>query len=182
MKAKALLLDRDGVINIEKHYLYKIEDFCFIEGVVEVLKLFQNQGYVLIIITNQSGIARGYYAEEDFHRLTEWMLQQLLDMGVQINKVYYSPYHSEHGLGTYKRDSFCRKPNPGMILRAQEEFNIDLERSILIGDRESDIEAGIQAGVGSTILLSSSAVDLKRTKAHFVIPDIKELARFSVDK
>lgn len=177
MKVRALILDRDGVINTDKHYLHKIEDFSFIEGIVDALKYFAEKGYVLIIVTNQSGIARGYYTEEDFQRLTEWMLQQFLDQGVYITKVYYSPYHAEHGLGKYKKDSFCRKPNPGMILAAQEEFNLDLKNSILVGDNESDIEAGINAGIKTNILLKSYTSDFKETKATFIIDSIEELVQ-----
>ena len=140
MSNKALFLDRDGVINVDRGYVFKIEDFCFTDGIIETLAYFQDKNYLLMIITNQSGIARGYYTEEDFQDLTEWMQRWFAENGVQITKVYFSPYHLEHGLGKYKKDSFCRKPNPGMILTAQEEFDLDLGQSILVGDKETDIE------------------------------------------
>lgn len=175
MITKALFLDRDGVINFDNCYVSKQEDFCFIDGIFETLIYFQNEGYLLIIITNQSGIGRGYYTEAEYHTLTEWMIQQLADREVYITKVYFSPYHSEYGLGKYRKDSFCRKPSPGMILSAQIEFNIDLEHSMLVGDKESDIEAGMNAGIITNVLLSGRDGYTKETKATFVITDIKEL-------
>ncbi len=113
---------------------------------------------MLIIITNQAGIGRGYYSEEDFCILNEWMLTQFANKGVHISKVYYSPFHPEHGIGKYKRESFYRKPNSGMILQAQKEFDIDLAKSILVGDKESDIEAGINAGVKVNVLVSNGRI------------------------
>ncbi|QGQ98485.1 HAD family hydrolase [Paenibacillus psychroresistens] len=155
MKKKALFLDRDGIINVEKNYVYKIEDFEFMDGIFEILRFFQEKGYLLIIITNQAGIGRGYYTEEEFHILTAWMLKQFELQGIYITKVEFSPYHPEHGLGKYKLDSDCRKPNPGMILRSAKEFDVDLTESILIGDKDSDIEAGLRAGVNKNILISN---------------------------
>ena len=145
--SKAVFLDRDGIINVDKGYVYKIEDFHFMDGIFDRLKDYQKQGYLLIIITNQAGIGRGYYTEEDFHILNEWMLNEFEIRGIHITKVYYCPYHPIHGVGTYKIDSYDRKPNPGMILKAEKEFNIDLSESILIGDKETDLEAGRRAGV-----------------------------------
>ncbi|MED0676150.1 HAD family hydrolase [Aneurinibacillus thermoaerophilus] len=156
MKNKALFLDRDGVINVEKNYVHKIEDFEFMDGIFETLRYFQEKGYLLIIITNQAGIGRGYYTEEQFHILNDWMLSEFEKEGIYITKVYYCPYHPEHGIGKYKRDSFDRKPNPGMILKSQKEFNIDLSKSILVGDKESDIQAGKRAGVNVNIIFSNN--------------------------
>ncbi|BAU26508.1 D-alpha,beta-D-heptose 1,7-bisphosphate phosphatase [Aneurinibacillus soli] len=153
MKNKAVFLDRDGVINVEKNYVHKIEDFEFMDGIFELLHYFQEQGYLLIVITNQAGIGRGYYTEEQFHILNDWMVERFKEKGIHITHVYYCPYHPEYGVGDYKQDSFERKPNPGMIVRAEKEHGIDLSRSILIGDRKSDIQAGTQAGVKINILL-----------------------------
>ncbi len=178
MTAKALFLDRDGVINIDKHYVYKKEDFQFVPGVMEVLRYFQEKGYFLIIITNQAGIARGNYTEEDCYALTEWMTQQFLENGINLTAVYFSPFHGTHGMGKYKKNSFCRKPNPGMILRGQQEFNIDLSQSMLVGDRESDIEAGINAGVKTNILLQDCQCNEIRTKANVILNDIKAIIDF----
>lgn len=173
---RALFLDRDGVINVDKKYIYKIEDFEFLPGIFEVLKYFQAKGYLLIVITNQAGIGRGYYSEDDFHQLTAWMLRQFENQGIGIAKVYYAPSHPDFGIGIYKRDDQLRKPNPGMILMAKEEFDIDLRHSILIGDKDSDIEAGLNAGVGLKVLLTS--VDQKTrpvTNADLVVFELVQL-------
>jgi D-glycero-D-manno-heptose 1,7-bisphosphate phosphatase len=151
--AKALFLDRDGVINVEKNYVYRIEDFDFITGIFDLCACAVDRGFVIIVITNQAGIARGYYSVRDFEKLTDWMLHQFSDQGVHIHHVYYCPYHPIAGVGTYKRDSFDRKPKPGMILKAKDEFDLDLTNSVLVGDKASDIQAGITAGVGNNILL-----------------------------
>ena len=170
MKNKALFLDRDGVINVEKNYVYRVEDFEFIDGIFDVLRSFQERGYLLIIITNQAGIGRGYYTEEDFHRLNTWMLDVFKDKGITITKVYYCPFHKEYGMGEYKRDSYDRKPNPGMILKAEKDFNIDLSKSILIGDKESDIEAGINAGIPKNILINNE--DNVSSRASYIVKNI----------
>lgn len=150
---KALFLDRDGVINVEKNYVYKIEDFEFIDGIFELVKSYQENGFLIIVITNQAGIGRGYYTEEDFHKLNNWMIEQFKQRGIKITEVYYCPYHPTHGIGEYLKDSFDRKPNPGMILKAQDKYKIDLSQSVLIGDKESDIEAGERVGVNKLILV-----------------------------
>jgi D-glycero-D-manno-heptose 1,7-bisphosphate phosphatase len=175
MKNKALFLDRDGVINVEKNYVYKIEDFEFVEGIFDTLKIYNQAGHILIIITNQAGIGRGYYSEEAFNKLNSWMLKVFQDRGVHIHKVYYCPCHPEFGLGKYKQDCSFRKPKPGMILQAAKEFNIDLANSILVGDKGTDIKAGINAGVGKNILLTNEQND----KYKHVISSIKELAQYA---
>ena len=173
---KALFLDRDGVINKEVNYLYKTQEFEFIEGVFETCKFFQDAGYLLIVVTNQAGIARGYYSEEEFHVLNNWMLEQFENRGVKITKVYYSPFHPKHGLGKYRKDSKCRKPKPGMIFQAKNEFDIDLSESILVGDKESDIEAGLAAKVGFNILVQSGhEIDANSTKANVIADSIREI-------
>lgn len=173
---KALFLDRDGVINVEKNYVHKIEDFEFIDGIFEVTKYFQDKGYLIIVITNQAGIGRGYYTENDFHILNNWMVNQFRLRGITINKVYYCPYHPKYGLGEYKKDSMDRKPNPGMILKAQQEFNINLKQSVLIGDKISDIQAGQRAGIIKNILLSNSNVCVNdHNLGIYCISNLKEL-------
>lgn len=141
----ALFLDRDGVINVDRGYVYKQEDFEFIDGIFERCRLAQHLGYLIFVITNQSGIGRGYYTEQDFLILNDWMCGVFKEHGVNIEKVYYCPSRPEE----YSPD---RKPMPGMILRAAEEFGIDLPKSVLVGDKETDIQAGIAAGVGVNLL------------------------------
>ncbi len=170
---KALFLDRDGVINKEKNYLYKIEDFEFIDGVFSTCKYFLDQGYLLIIITNQAGIARGKYTENDFSRLTHWMRQQFIHQGISVLKVYHCPHHPDFGSACN-----CRKPNPGMIRRAQKEFNLDLKQCILVGDKEGDIQAGINAGIVRNILVRSGhPINEHNTSAEHVIDSLKNLTK-----
>jgi len=158
---KALFLDRDGVINREINYLYKIEDFEFIDGIFELCKQYQSLAYEIFVVTNQSGIAREYYTQEDFDRLNEWMVQEFKKSGIVISKVYSCPHHPD-----ISGECTCRKPHPGMLLEAQSEFNIDMSRSIMIGDKERDIEAGLNAGLKETYLFDfeGSVMDSKATK------------------
>jgi len=139
---KALFLDRDGVINKEINHLYKIDDFVFIDEIFDICNFYINHGFIIIVITNQAGIAKGYYNEDDFEILTDWMLKQFSKRGIIIEKVYHCPHHPD-----YTGECDCRKPKPGMIFKARENFNIDLEQSILIGDKLSDIEAGQNSGI-----------------------------------
>ncbi len=148
MMNKALFLDRDGVVNKEKDYLYKIEDFEFIDGVFETCRYFQDKGYLIIIITNQAGIARGKYTEKDYQVLTKWMIREFDKENIKISKVYHCPHYPD-----FSGICECRKPNPKMILDAQKEFNIDLVNSILVGDKNTDIEAGIKAGIKMNYLV-----------------------------
>ncbi len=153
---KALFLDRDGVINEDIGYLYRPEEFRFKEGIFELCKAAKKQGYLLIIATNQSGIARGLYSEEDYQKLTDWTLERFSENGICIDETYYCPFHPEEGLGVYVIDSPDRKPNPGMFLKAQRKHDLDMSRSIAIGDRETDAEAARRAGIGHLILLAEN--------------------------
>ena len=150
---KAVFFDRDGIINEDFSYIYKPEDFRFMDGIFEFCHEAQKKGYLLIIVTNQSGIARGYYTEEDFGRLNDWMCHEFELRGICINAVYYCPYHPEKGIGRYKRESADRKPSPGMLLKAIEKFDIVPDDSIMLGDRDSDMEAGRRAGIGRLVLM-----------------------------
>jgi D-glycero-D-manno-heptose 1,7-bisphosphate phosphatase len=149
----ALFLDRDGVINVDREYVHRVEDFEFLPGIFELCRAFQDAGFLLVVITNQAGIGRGYYSEADFARLTRWMCRRFENEDIRIARVYHCPYHPEFGVGEYRRDSLDRKPAPGMILRARDDLGIDLARSVLLGDKETDIIAGRAAGVGTNILL-----------------------------
>jgi len=153
---KALFLDRDGVINVDEGYVHRPETFHFVPGIYDLCRAAQELSYILIVVTNQAGIARGYYTEEDFHALTRWMTGKFEEEQIRIARVYYCPYHPIHGLGQYKLNSSDRKPNPGMLFKAQADFNLCLAESILIGDKQSDIQAGHAAGVGTNILLCSA--------------------------
>ncbi len=152
MLRPALFLDRDGVINIDHAYVHRREDFDFVDGIFDLCRLAHERGYLIFVVTNQAGIGRGKYTEQDFHTLTAWMCETFKSAGAPIAKVYFCPYHAEHGIGAYKVDSPFRKPNPGMILQAAEEFGVDLAASVLLGDTETDIQAGTRAGVGCNLL------------------------------
>ena len=168
---RALFLDRDGVINVNHGYVYRPEHFDFIDGIFDLCRAAHAQSYRLVVITNQAGIARGFYSEQQFLELTQWMCDQFIMQGAPITKVYFSPFHPTEGIGIYKKDDLSRKPHPGMILQAQLELNLDLDRSILIGDKASDIQAGITAGVGCNLLFSKDepaelySIDDKRITA-----------------
>ena len=137
-KNKAIFLDRDGTINVEKDYLYKIEDFEFLPGVIDALRSAQEAGYKLIIITNQSGIARGYYTVDDFNTVNGWMLKTLQAEGVRIDKVYYCPHHPDALVPEFRVDCDCRKPKLGLYMQAVEEYDLDLDQCYAIGDKIRD--------------------------------------------
>lgn len=178
MRPRALLLDRDGVINVDHGYVHQIQNFEFIDGIFDLARSAHVQQYDLIVITNQAGIARGLYSEKQFNELTGWMCKEFESRGAPIAKVYFSPYHPTEGIGIYKKDDVSRKPHPGMILQAQSEFNLDLASSILIGDKSSDIQAGIAAGVGKNILLAPSAPDDLLGRAYQRISSLDEALGF----
>ncbi len=152
MKNKALFLDRDGVINIDKGYVSKIENFIFCDGVFEALRYFQDLGYLLIIITNQSGIGRGYYSETDFLALSQFMKDELKKQNIHIDKIYHCPHEPE-------KNCSCRKPKPKMILDAIKEFDIDIKNSIMVGDKLSDMKAGFNAHVKKLFLIAEQKGD-----------------------
>jgi D-glycero-D-manno-heptose 1,7-bisphosphate phosphatase len=147
-KNKALFLDRDGVINIEKNYVVKISDFQFTPGIFRIIKNYQKKGFLIFVITNQSGIARNYYTREDLEKLNSWMIKQFKEKGIIITKIYYCPHHPD-----FTGECQCRKPKPGMIIEATKEFNIDPGKSVLIGDKESDILAGKTAQIGKNFYI-----------------------------
>ncbi len=168
---KVVFIDRDGVINVEKDYLYKIKDFEFIEGVFDSLKHLQGLGYKLVIITNQSGIGRGYYTKKDFDKLTKWMLGQFEAKGIYIHGVFLCPHGPNDGCG-------CRKPKTGMIDQAKELFEVDLENSWLIGDKNSDIQTAANAKIPNTIQVKSGhSFDQSESKAKYILDSIKDIPK-----
>lgn len=146
---KAVFLDRDGTINIEKNYLYKSDDWEWIEGSVEAIKGFNRLGYLVIVISNQAGVARGLYNCEDVDRLHDYVSRLLEVAGAKIDGYYYCPHHPGYG---EVRDCDCRKPKAGLLFKAQAEYAIDLKKSYMIGDKASDILAGYEAGVTSILV------------------------------
>ena len=168
MTIKTIFLDRDGVINKEVGYLFKISDFEFIEGVFDACLYFHHLGYKIIIISNQSGIARGYYNKNDYLKLTEWMLSQFNNNGIKILDTFYCPHGPEENCE-------CRKPKPGMFIEAKDKYNIRMKDSWMIGDKETDIKAANLAGITNTILVRSGhLVDKSNSKSKFTIDSIKQ--------
>ncbi len=157
MAMKALFLDRDGVINIDHGYVGEVERFTFVEGIFDLTRRAVDHGYRIVVITNQAGIAHGYYTQEDFQVLTRWMVNAFERRGIPIAAVLHCPYHSNGSVAAYTRESFWRKPNPGMILEAQRRFDLDLTRSIFIGDMLTDMAAAQAAGIATRILLTHAA-------------------------
>ncbi|MBF0213756.1 MAG: HAD family hydrolase [Magnetococcales bacterium] len=158
MSKRALFLDRDGVINVDYGYVHRIEAFVWIEGIFELTRQACRLGYAVVVVTNQAGIGRGFYSEAQFHQLTDWMRQQFAEAEAPIDRVLFSPFHPTEGVGPYRREDPSRKPGPGMILQAARELNLDLAASLLIGDRSTDIQAGIAAGVGTSLLFAPKGV------------------------
>jgi D-glycero-D-manno-heptose 1,7-bisphosphate phosphatase len=155
----AAFLDRDGVINVDHGYVYRREDFVFVPGVLEGARRLHDLGYALVVVTNQSGIGRGLYTEQDFIELTEWMKQSFCAAGAPIAGVYFCPHHPTEALADYRTDCQCRKPRPGMLLKAAEELGLHLASSAMFGDRTSDLEAARAAGVPTRVLLATDGVD-----------------------
>jgi D-glycero-D-manno-heptose 1,7-bisphosphate phosphatase len=170
----ALFLDRDGVINVDHGYVHTPENFEFLPGVFDTVRLARAQNLAVIVITNQAGIARGFYDEAQFTALTTWMCARFAEAGALITDVYHCPYHVDGNPPYNIADHPDRKPNPGMLLRAAREHALDLTRCALIGDQPSDIEAGRRAGLvhlarfGDVQDASADAVHLRTHKQAFI--------------
>lgn len=179
-KKAAIFLDRDGTINSDHGYVSQVDDFQFIDGVIEALVELKRMGFLLVIVTNQSGIAKGKYTEEQFMQLTEWMDWSLADRGVDLDGIYYCPHHSEGEVTQYVQQCDCRKPQPGMLLSAANALNIDLAQSYMVGDKLIDIQAGKAAGVKSNILVRSGKTVTEEAEklASTIIQNLTDLPDF----
>ena len=168
MPIKTIFLDRDGVINKEINYLHKIDDFEFIDGVFETCQYLAGLDYKIIVITNQSGISRGYYTVNDFQIITNWMINQFKKNSVNILDVFYCPH-------TPNSNCNCRKPRPGMLLEAKYKHNIDMQNSWLIGDKEVDIIAANSSGITNTILVKSGhKINEVDSNAKYILDSIHQ--------
>ncbi|CAX58370.1 MULTISPECIES: D-glycero-beta-D-manno-heptose 1,7-bisphosphate 7-phosphatase [Erwinia] len=154
-KVPAIFLDRDGTMNEDHGYVHEIDNFQFIDGAIEAMQELKKMGYALVMVTNQSGIARGIFSEDTFMQLTEWMDWSLADRDVDLDGIYFCPHHPEGVIEEYRQQCDCRKPEPGMLLSAQKELNIDMAASYMVGDKIDDMLAGKAAGVGIKVLVRS---------------------------
>ncbi len=158
----ALFLDRDGVINVDKGYVFRSEDFEWVEGAVDCISYFRSLGYSVFVVTNQSGIARNYYSEEEMLALHDWMRAELRRAGTDVDAVYHCPFHDAGENPVYRRLSDDRKPGPGMLLKAMAEFPVRREGSFLIGDKISDVQAAEAAGVAGFLFTGGNLLDFAR--------------------
>ena len=158
-RRRAAFLDRDGVINLDRGYVYRREDFDFVPGVLEGARRLHDLDYALIVVTNQSGIGRGLFSEAQFHELSDWMRERFITAGAPLSGVYFCPHHPTEAHGRYLRNCDCRKPAPGMLLAAARDLNLDLGASAMFGDRRSDLEAALAASVPLRVLLATDGRD-----------------------
>jgi D-glycero-D-manno-heptose 1,7-bisphosphate phosphatase len=149
----AIFLDRDGTINVDHGYVHEIEHFQFIDGVIDACHKLKEMGFALVLVTNQSGIARGKFSEEQFICLTEWMDWSLADRDVDFDCIYFCPHHPGTLIEKYRQACDCRKPQPGMLLQAMHELNIDMAASYMVGDKPEDMQAAMAAGVGTKVFV-----------------------------
>jgi len=178
---KIIFLDRDGVINVDKDYVYKIEDFEFEKNVIPAMHLLGDSGFEFIIVTNQSGIGRGYYTEEDYQKFNRHVVSELKRNGIDILKSYHSPFHPE-GIGDYKKASRCRKPEPGMLEQAEKDFDINNSKSWIIGDKWADVKCGKNFGIQAVLVLRGKAGsdEKHKTDVDYVANDLLDAAKFII--
>lgn len=174
---KAIFLDRDGTINVEKNYLYRVEDFEFIPGAINAIRRMNVMSYKVIVVTNQSGIARGYYTEDDLHYLHEFINQKLRAQGAMIDAFYYCPHHPVDGIGKYKITCNCRKPDIGLYKQAIKDYDINTDLSWTVGDRLRDLEPGDLLGLKKALVLTGYGKE-EVTKADSTIRIFNDLEAF----
>lgn len=165
---RAVFLDRDGTINVEKDYLYQAAEFEFIPGAIEAIKLLNQSGVLVIVVTNQSGVARGYYTEDDVINLHRHIASELERSGAHVDAWLYCPHHPT-GRGSYALPCSCRKPLPGMLFEAAQRYSIDLEHSVMIGDKRADIEAGKSAGCSVILVRTGYGAEEERDSGPYTI-------------
>ncbi len=176
-KKKAIFLDRDGVINEEVGYLSNPQDFEFIEGSIEALKILKQKGFLLIVITNQAGIARGFFTDDTLRAIHDKMLNRLKREGIELDDIFFCPHHPD-----FTGPCDCRKPKPGMILKAKSKYNIDLTKSYMIGDTLNDIQTGNTAKCNTVLVLTGYGKE-EQKKVDSIIPDMifKNLKEFAIN-
>ena len=176
MRRKAAFLERDGVINVDRAHVHRAEDFDLLPGVMSAMELLRGDGYVLVVVTNQSGIARGFYTEEDYRRVTDYMRSLFARHGIRLDGVYHCPHHPEGQIERYRRVCDCRKPGAALVRKAMSELHIDPAASMMVGNSLADVQAGRAAGVGHCYLIAHGK-DVRQREADGVFPSLLECAR-----
>ncbi len=173
----AIFIDRDGTINIDHGYVHEIEQFHFIDGVIDACLTLKKMGFALVMITNQSGIGRGKFTEAQFLQLTEWMDWSLADRGVDLDGIYYCPHHPQAVIDEFRQSCHCRKPMPGMLLTAQKELKLDMSASYMVGDKIEDLQAALAADVGTKVLVRTGKpiTSEGETLADLIIDSLAQL-------
>lgn len=173
-RRRAVFLDRDGTINVDHGYVFRPEEFEFVPGAPEAIRRLKEAGCLVIVVTNQAGVARGLYDETDVHHLHRHLDRELARHGAAIDAYYYCPHHPEKGREPYLRECACRKPLPGMLLQAAADFALDLKESFLVGDKRSDIEAGLAAGCMPILVETGYGAGVENLPSD--IPRVADLA------
>ena len=179
---KVVFLDRDGVINEDSGYVYEWNKFVFIDGSIEALSIFIKLGFKIIIVTNQSGIARGYFTENDFHKLSRYLISYLKQKEIELLDIFYCPHLPDGSIIEYSISCSCRKPSPGMILSAKEKHNVNLGDSFLAGDKETDILAASRSGIGCKVLLGGTKEMQKSSSADKFFPSLLHFSQYLLNK
>jgi len=174
---RGLILDRDGVINVDITFLHRIEDVVFVDGIFDLVRAAKAAGYVVVVATNQSGIGRGLYSQAQFDTLMDWIGTQFVAQGGAIDRVYVCPHHPTEALGAYRRDCDCRKPKPGMFNQAIAEFGLDPAQCWTIGDNWRDVDAGANAGIANRVLIDPTGTPLHQERGHWVAPSLAQIQR-----
>jgi D-glycero-D-manno-heptose 1,7-bisphosphate phosphatase len=174
MHDSALFLDRDGVINVDLGYIHRSDQCEFVPGIFELARFWTNElRRPIVVVTNQSGIGRGYFDENAYADLTRWMCERFEAERTAISRVYHCPYHPLDGIGEYRRDHPWRKPKPGMLLQAASDLGLDPARCAILGDKMSDIEAGAAAGIGLRVLIGPGNAKIGDLR-YEVVTDLRE--------
>lgn len=187
---KVIFLDRDGTINQEVHYLHQTSDLVIMPGVAEAIRLLREDGYRIVVVTNQAGVARGYYSCQDVERLHEYLNELLNKDGAWIDHFFYCPHHPVYGVGEYKKDCDCRKPGTGMFMMAEQHYQVDKANSYMIGDKLLDVEAGMNYGIRGILVGSGYGAEVHREQMErqeepvyeFYAETLMGAARYIVDR
>ncbi|CAM0120231.1 HAD family hydrolase [Stenotrophomonas sp. C960] len=175
--APVLFLDRDGVINVNHGYVHTAERTEWVPGILPLLADAARLGYQVVVVTNQAGIARGFYSVDDFTDYTHWQHEQLLQAGAPLLGTWFCPHHPQAGQGEFKIDCLCRKPEPGMLLKAIEGFSIDPAQAVFVGDKISDMQAGAAAGIGKLFLIAGDIGKGAAPQQAIMVPDLAAVQR-----